>query len=106
MNTVKNQRNAMHFAVLWTISLLYVKFLPMANDVFYCLPFAKVKEIEKTFRDNWICDADILSFCDHLESNMKQKNMWEQLKSGKSHTSRVSYALTLLLNQLCSFISS
>ena len=52
----------------------------MAHDVFSCLPFAKVMEMEKTFRDNRISDADILSFCDHLDSDMKQKNMWGPLK--------------------------
>ena len=69
-----------------TISLLFVKFLSMANDVFFRLPFAKVKKIEKTFRDNGISDADVLSFGDGLESSLKQKNMWEQLKSVKLHT--------------------
>ena len=39
-----------------------------------------------SFKDNGISDADILSFRDRLEIDLKQKNMWEQLKSGKSHT--------------------
>ena len=56
----------------WTISLLSVKFVSMADDVFFSLPFAKV---EKTFRDNWISDADVLSCRDCLESNLKQKYM-------------------------------
>ena len=58
----------------------------MASDVLFSLPFAKVKEMEKTFRVNRISDADILSFCDSLESDLKQKNMSEQPKSGKLHT--------------------
>ena len=58
----------------------------MANDVFFRLPVAKVEKMEKTFRDNGISDADILSFRDRLESDLKWKNMWEQLKSGKLHT--------------------
>ena len=37
--------------------------------------------MEKIFRDNWISDADILSFRDRLESDLKRKNMWEQLNS-------------------------
>ena len=52
----------------------------MTNDVFFHLPFAKVEEMEKTFRENVISDADVLSFCDSLESYLKRKNMWEQLK--------------------------
>ena len=39
--------------------MLFLKFLFMANDVFFRLPFAKVEEMEKTFRDNWISDADV-----------------------------------------------
>ena len=62
------------------INLLSVQFLLVANDVLVRLPFAKVEEMEKTFRDNRISDADILSFCDHLDSDMKQKNMWGPLK--------------------------
>ena len=63
------------------------------------MPFVKVKEMEKIFRDNTISDADILSFCDRLESDLKRKNMWEQLNSGKLH---------MLLEQLsqCDCISS
>ena len=52
--------------------MLSVKFVSMAGDVFSRLPFAKVEEMEKTFRDNWISDADVLSFCDCLESNLKE----------------------------------
>ena len=48
----------------------------MANDVLFRLPFAKVEEMEKTFRDNGISDADILSFHDCLESDLKQKNLY------------------------------
>ena len=40
----------------------------MANDVFFRLPFAKVEEMEKTFRDNGISDADALSFRGRLDS--------------------------------------
>ena len=69
-----------------TISLLSVKFLFVANDVLFRLSFAKVEEMEKTFRDIVISDADILSFRDCLESDLKRKNMWEHLKSGKLHT--------------------
>ena len=58
----------------------------MANDVLFRLPFAKVEEMEKTFRDIVISDADILSFRDCLESDLKRKNMCEQLMSGKLHT--------------------
>ena len=58
----------------------------MANDVLLCLPFAKVEDMEKTFRDIVISDDDILSFRDCLESDLKLKNMWEQLKSGILHT--------------------
>ena len=58
----------------------------MTDDVFFRLPFAKVEEMEKTFRENGISDADVLSFRDRLESDLKRKNMWEQLKSGKLHT--------------------
>ena len=58
----------------------------MANDVLLCLPFAKVEDMEKTFRDIVISDDDILSFHDCLESDLKLKNMWEQLKSGILHT--------------------
>ena len=71
-----------------TISLLSVKFLSMADDVFFRLPFAKVEEMDKSFRDNEIRDADVLSFRDRLEtveSDLKRKNMWGQLKSGKLH---------------------
>ena len=35
------------------------------------------------FRDNWISDADVVSFSDRLKTDFKRKNMWEQLKSGK-----------------------
>ena len=69
-----------------TISLLFVQFLSMANYVFFRLHFAKVKKMEKTFRDKWISDADVLSFHNGLESSLKRKNMSEQLKSGKLHT--------------------
>ena len=69
-----------------TISLLSVMFLSMADDVFFRLPFTKVEEIKKTFRDSWISDADVLSFCDRLERYLKRKNMREQPKSGKLHT--------------------
>ena len=58
----------------------------MANDVLLCLPFAKVEYMEKTFTDIVISDDDILSFRDCLESDLKLKNMWEQLKSGILHT--------------------
>ena len=68
------------------INLLSVKFLLVANDVLFRLPFAKVEEMEKTFRDIVISVADILSFRDCLESDLKRKNMWEHLKSGKLHT--------------------
>ena len=70
----------------WTISLMSVKFLLMANDLLFHPPFAKVEEMEKTFRDHWISDADTLSFRECLESDLKAKNTWEQLKSGKLHT--------------------
>ena len=63
-----------------TISLLSVKFLSMADDVLFRVPSAKVEEMKKTFRDNGISDADILSFRDCLESDLKRKNMWEQLE--------------------------
>ena len=46
-------------------------------------PFAKVEEMEKTFRDKWISNQDVLSFCYSLESHLKRKNMCEQLYSGK-----------------------
>ena len=69
-----------------TISLLSIKFLSMANAVLFCLPFAKVEEMEKTFRVNGISDADILSFRDRLASDLKWKNIWKQLMSGKLHT--------------------
>ena len=58
----------------------------MANDVLFRLPFAKVEEMEKTFRDIVISDDDIQSFRDCLESDLKLKNMWEQLNSGILHT--------------------
>ena len=58
----------------------------MANDVFFSLPSAIVGEMEKTFSDNVISDADVLSFSDRLEGSLKRKNMWEQLKSGKLYT--------------------
>ena len=58
----------------------------MADDVLLCLSFAKVEDMEKTFRDIVISDDDILSFRDCLESDLKLKNMWEQLKSGILHT--------------------
>ena len=55
--------------------MLSFKFLSMAYDLFFSLPFAKVSvgnnKIEKTFRDNWISDANVLSFCDCLESYLK-----------------------------------
>ena len=57
------------------INLLSVQFLLVANDVLVRLPFAKVEEMEKTFRDIVISDADILSFRDCLESDLKRKNM-------------------------------
>ena len=57
----------------------------MADDVLLCLSFAKVEDMEKTFRDIVISDDDILSFRDCLESDLKLKNMWEQLKSGILH---------------------
>ena len=59
--------------------IISLEFLSMADDVFFCLPFAKVEEMEKTFRDNRISGADVLSFCDRLESNLKRKNMWEHV---------------------------
>ena len=62
-----------------------IKFFSMTNYVLFRLPVAKVEEMEKTVRDNWINDADILSFRDRLESDLKHKNMWEQLESGKLH---------------------
>ena len=65
---------------------LSVKFLSMADDFYFRLPFAKVEEMEKIFRENWISDADVLSFHDSLERDLKWKNMWTQLKSGKLHT--------------------
>ena len=71
------------------ISLLSVKFLSMANDVFFRLPFAKVEEMEKNIqrhRDHCHRHADVPKFRDSLQSNLKRKNMWEQLKSGKLHT--------------------
>ena len=68
-----------------TINLLYVKFLSIAHDVVSSLPIAEVEEMEKTFRDNWISDADVLSLCDCLESYSKRKNLWEQLKSSNLH---------------------
>ena len=46
----------------------------MAYDDFFRLPFAKVEEMEKTFnqvRDNGISDADVLSFRNRLESDLK-----------------------------------
>ena len=45
---------------------------------------AKVEEImmEKTCRDHWISDDDVLSFCDSLQCDLKWKNMLEQLKWG------------------------
>ena len=58
----------------------------MAKDVLLRLPFAKVEEMEKTFRDIVISDDDIQSFRDCLESDLKLKNMWEQLNSGILHT--------------------
>ena len=58
----------------------------MAYAVLFQLPFAKVEETEKTFRENRISNADVLSFRDRLESDLKLKNMWEQLRSGKLHT--------------------
>ena len=45
----------------------------MADDVFFRLLFAKVEEMEKTFRGKSISDADVLSFCTCLESNLKGK---------------------------------
>ena len=57
----------------------------MDNDVFFRLPVAKVNEMGKIFRDNGVRDADILSFCDRLERDLKRKDMWEQLKSGILH---------------------
>ena len=58
------------------------------NKFFFQVEFAK-----------GISDADILSFCDRLESDLKRKNMWEQLNSGKLH---------MLLEQLsqCNCVSS
>ena len=47
----------------------------MSKLFLFCLPFAKVKEMEKTFRDNGISDADVLSCRDRLESDLKWKNM-------------------------------
>ena len=38
----------------------------MTDDVFFRMPFATVEEMEKTFRDNGISDADVLSFRDSL----------------------------------------
>ena len=58
----------------------------MANDVFFSLHSAIVGEMEKTFSDKVISDADVLSFSDRLEGSLKRKNMWEQLKSGKLYT--------------------
>ena len=52
---------------------------------FFRLP-CRGKWRKYSFKDNGISDADILSFRDRLEIDLKQKNMWEQLKSGKSHT--------------------
>ena len=72
-----------------SLSLLSVKFLLMANDVLFNLPFAKIEEMEKTFRDIVIIDADHIlseSFGDCLESDLKRKNMRDHLKSGKLHT--------------------
>ena len=57
----------------------------MAYAVLFQLPFAKVEEIEEIFRENKISNADVLSFRDRLESALKRKNMWEQLRSGKLH---------------------
>ena len=59
---------------------------PPPNDVIFRLPFAKVEKIEKIFQDNGISHADALSFRDCPESDLKRKNIWEQLKSGKLHT--------------------
>ena len=70
----------------------------MANDVFCCLPFVKVKEMEKTFRDNWISDADILSFCDYLESDLKWNNMWNIAGTkAQNNLSQVNYTLSYAL---------
>ena len=80
----------------WTISLLFFKFPSMADVVFFCQPFDKVKEMDKTVRDKWISDADVLSIHDCPESCLKQKKMWEHLKSGKLHTiGGQSYALEI-----------
>ena len=57
----------------------------MADDIFFSLKFSKVEKMEKPFSDNMIIDTDIQSFCDCLESDLKWKNMWEQLKSGNLH---------------------
>ena len=61
----------------------------MASDVLFSLPFAKVKEMEKTFRVNRISDADILSFCDSLESDLKQ--------ICRNNLSQVNYTLSCAL---------
>ena len=58
----------------------------MESDVVFRLPIAKVEGTEETFTDIGISDADILSFRDRLESHLKQKDMWKQLKSGKLPT--------------------
>ena len=67
----------------------------MADDVFFRLLFAKVEEMEKTFRGNSISDADVLSFCtclSCLESNLKRNNM--QLEP-KNYT--LSYTLETMV---------
>ena len=40
----------------------------MPDNVFFRLPFAKIEETEigKTFSDNWISNADVLSFSHSL----------------------------------------
>ena len=55
--------------------LLSVKFLSMANDVFFGrLP------------NGWGNGYKGISIPDHLENDLKWKNMWEQARSGKTHT--------------------
>ena len=48
--------------------LLSVKFLSMANDVFFRLPFAKVEEMETTGSVMLIWSLNFLSICYRLES--------------------------------------
>ena len=69
----------------------------MTDDVFFRMPFATVEEMEKTFRDNGISDADVLSFRDGMESTLQEY-------VGTTQVSKITYD-PMHLKQLCNWLS-